>query len=103
MTEEQKRNAIALAKESIQERASKGQVKTALVEELGLKSNEAGRIIRTAVRELYDSENKDPFYWLAQDCGQSTPLQRRFARRKREKLMEDPEVAQHMAYMSRAA
>ncbi|QDV43414.1 hypothetical protein Enr13x_32700 [Stieleria neptunia] len=93
MNELVKRDAIAVAKTEIQSRQSKGQTKRTLATKFGLKPNEAGRVIRTAVRELYDCDNRDPIYWLLQDCGDSTPLQRRFARWKQKKLMQDPAIA----------
>ena len=86
MNESEKRNAIEFAKPLIEDRATKGQVKSALVEKYGIKPEAAGRIMQAAVRELYDNGSKDPWYWLSQDCGASTPLQRRFARRKYREL-----------------
>lgn len=102
MTEEQKREAVALAKTMIQARGSKGQIKKTLSAQLAMKPNEAGRVIQTAVVELYDAPIRDPIYWLLQDCGESTPLQRRFARRKYAQLIKDPAIARfvEMRYSS---
>lgn len=63
-------------------------VKKALIARFSLQPNEAGRITRTAVRELYGSGCKDPMFWLTQDCGKSTPLQRRYARRRYSELTQ---------------
>ena len=87
MSEIEKQWAIRLARDYIEQRASKGEVRTALMERFLIQPNEAGRIIRTAVRELYGSDSKDPMFWLAQDSGESTPLQRRFARRRYRELL----------------
>lgn len=100
MEDWKKRAAIDTAIMEIQSRRSRGQVKRALITQFGLMPNEAGRLIRTAVRELYDCDSRDPIFWLMQDCGESTPLQRRFAHKKRRTLMQDPAISRSVELLS---
>ena len=83
-----KDRAIQLAEVLIAVGASKGTVKRSLVEHFGIQASVAGRLVWSAVHRLYGSENPDPMYWLAQDCGSSTPLQRRLARRRYHQLTD---------------
>jgi hypothetical protein len=89
MRPDEKEEAIVFARAMVAGGASRGRVKKSLVDRFGLAKNVAGRIVRTAVHQLYGDSNQDLVFWLAQDCGSSTPLQRRYARRRYRALSQE--------------
>ncbi len=74
--------AIEYAKQLIEDRRSRGDIRLALMERFELSKSEAGGIAREASCELYEHPSTDVIFWIAQTTFDANPQQRRFAKRR---------------------